>query len=795
MRLPYRLFTESVQCDDRHVGLPLRQRPTVHALRIIAFGMGIIAVFGFYGPASAQTLTKANTTTMNTALDWGGTSPTSTGTGVFTSVLSASNAANLSLGGDVSLRMIEFQNISGPVTIAAGNTLTLGAVTNSIRMDNANLTHDVTINAAVTGIGTVNVKSGRTLSLGGGGGALTAGGNISYSGLGTVRLTSGSFIGSPNVGIGDWASPGSSGLVLANSGTLSGNTNIGNALTGILRVDGANAVLSAPGGTTDITAGRANGRGLLQLEQGTIATSRNLYVGYQLTTSTANQGLFRMNGGTLSITGGGADGRLDILGSTTAIAGEGAFELAGGTASVRRVTLGNGSSIGHARMDVTGGTLFITGSGGAGIQFLGTGSATYSIALAGGTIGANGTWASSADMRLGTTNGSITFQAASSTGTAQNITLSGVVSNNGAQQGGLIKTASGTLTLSNANTFSGDTRVDGGTLALANVNAIQNSTLDIGSGAVSFTVAGTNTYALAGLKGSGNLGLGVNTITVGSGNANTTFSGGLSGSAASGLVKTGLGALTLNGASASFSGATSVAGGRLVVGPTGSLNATSGITVSAGAAFDTNASTALTVAPSLLGNGGGSRATLGGTGTINAALTLNNLGDTLSPGNSPGILPFGTSQNWSSFTYVWETNDFTGTTVGSAFDQISISGGLTLTGGTGSYLLDITSLTAGNLAGDVPNFSETNRSWTILTTTGGISGFDPATWTLSRANFASAPTATGSWALSQQGNNLVLGYVVVVPEPTAIVLAGGGLVVAAWCFVGRRRRSAPETRA
>jgi autotransporter-associated beta strand protein len=737
-------------------------------------------------PAMAQAITKANTTTMNTSADWGGTAPSSTTDGTFTNLVTAENLANMTLGDNVSLRSLIFNNINGPVTIAAGNTLTLENVTNSIRMDNANLNHDVTINAAVAGIGNIFVKSGRKLTLAGGG---TGGGSAITQGAGTVEFSAGSFSGFSAVNNGDWTSPGTSGLVLAGSGTLSGNANVGNAGTGILRINGSTAQLVAPNGNTDLIVGRGNtGRGLLQLDQGTITATRNFYVGYLMTTSTASTGIFRMNAGTLSMTAGTTDGRLDILGATTAIAGEGAFELTGGTASVRRVTLGNGSSIGHARMDVTGGALFITGNSGTGIAWLGTGSATYSITLAGGTIGANGDWSSSADMKLGTTNGSITFQAASSSGTARNITLSGVLSNNGEQAGGLMKTASGTLTLSNANTFSGDTRVDGGTLALANVNAIQSSTLDIGSGSVSFTVAGTNAYTVAGLKGSGNLGLGVNTVTVGGGNTNTTFSGALSGSAVSGLVKIGLGSLTLDGASTSFTGSTTISAGRLVVGPTGSINATSGISVSADAGFDYNSSTTLTVAPSLLGSGSSNRATLGGNGTINAALTLDNLGDTLSPGNSPGIMPFGTSQTWNSFTYLWETNNFVGTTAGTDFDQIAITGSLNLTGGIGAYLLDITSLTAGNATGDVGGFSDVSRSWTILTTTAGITGFDANNWTLSTANFTSSPAATGSWELKQQGNNLVLDFIA-VPEPTGMALAGCGMLFLAWRAIGQRRRS------
>ena len=99
--------------------------------------------------------------------------------------------------------------------------------------------------------------------------------------------------------------------------------------------------------------------------------------------------------------------------------------------------------------------------------------------------------------------------------------------------------------------------------------------------------------------------------------------------------------------------------------------------------------------------------------------------DKLAPGNSPGIQEYTVGQTWNSFTYQWETNNFTGTTAGTDFDQLGINGALTLTGAAAnSYALDMLSLTALNATGIVPNFTETNRQWTILTATGGITGFN-----------------------------------------------------------------------
>jgi autotransporter-associated beta strand protein len=251
------------------------------------------------------------------------------------------------------------------------------------------------------------------------------------------------------------------------------------------------------------------------------------------------------------------------------------------------------------------------------------------------------------------------------------------------------------------------------------------------------------------------------------------------------LSKNGSGRWVLSGVN-TYTGSTSVTAGTLQIGPTGSINSTSAITLN-GATAELRYNSATALAKSLTLTQG----TLSGTGTIASAVTANSLAAAFSPGNSPGIMPFGTSQAWESFTYLWETNDFLGTTAGTHFDQITIAGSLALTGSAGSYLLDITSLTSGNIAGDVGNFSDTNRSWTILTTTGGISGFDPAQWTISTANFTSNPAATGSWSISNVGSDLVLNFVV-VPEPATLTLACMGAVLAG--LAARRRRSPADRR-
>jgi len=248
------------------------------------------------------------------------------------------------------------------------------------------------------------------------------------------------------------------------------------------------------------------------------------------------------------------------------------------------------------------------------------------------------------------------------------------------------------------------------------------------------------------------------------------------------MTKGTSGTVTLS-ANNTFTGATAVNAGTLII--SGSISNNSSLTVAAGAQLRYNSASARTGTLTLSGNGSASRAVLGGTGSINTAVTLNNLGDTLSPGNSPGQQAYWVNQTWDSLTYLWEVNNFTGTTAGTDFDRINITGNLTLTGGTGAYQLDITSLTGLNANGNVGNFSEVNRSWTILTTTTGISGFNAANWTLLTTNFTSSPAYTGTFSLAQVSNDLVLSYA--VPEPSTWALLAASLTTV--IILRRRRRT------
>ena len=406
-----------------------------------------------------------------------------------------------------------------------------------------------------------------------------------------------------------------------------------------------------------------------------------------------------------------------------------------------------------------------------------------------------------------------------------NTLISGVIANNtgnvAGQNGSIIKSGAGKLTLSNtASTYTGATQILASVMevaALANggtassigqsTNAASNlvfgaptATLRYNGSSDAVTNRGFTLSSGAGggatieSSGSGTLTID-NTVAMAYGTADQTRLLTLGGTNTGAntfskvIANNGSGATTLTKADAgkwfisstnNYTGATNVNAGTLAITGSGSINASSGVTVAAGANFVYNSSTTMTSSISLSGAGTSSRSILGGAGTIGATVALNDLGDTLSPGNSPGIQTFTESQTWSSFSYDWEVNNFTGTTAGTDFDQLGLNT-LNLTGGAGSYILNVLSLTASNDAGNVPNFSEVSRSWTILTSSAGITGFDAANWSINTSGFIDP--ATGTWSLAQSGNNLVLSYNV-IPEPNVAALIGGLGVL----LILRRRR-------
>ncbi len=140
--------------------------------------------------------------------------------------------------------------------------------------------------------------------------------------------------------------------------------------------------------------------------------------------------------------------------------------------------------------------------------------------------------------------------------------------------------------LSGANRHSGDTIVTGGTLALGHTRALQGSTLGLTSlGSVRFSLAGANIYHLGALAGAGSLDLGNNTLSLGGTNLGALTDTVLSGTG--GVTKVGTGTQTFRTAQ-SYTGRTTLSGGKLELAGGGTLSGASTITFDGTSEFGIN---------------------------------------------------------------------------------------------------------------------------------------------------------------------------------------------------------------
>jgi autotransporter-associated beta strand protein len=201
------------------------------------------------------------------------------------------------------------------------------------------------------------------------------------------------------------------------------------------------------------------------------------------------------------------------------------------------------------------------------------------------------------------------------------IHIAGTVSGNGK---GIIKNGNGLiLTLSGANTYTGETRIDSGILDIANPLALQNSPIDTTSTATGTSTSGFRTtltsLAFGGLTGNQNLSSIFSTVSGGySSVANLTLNPGTNdspsysgvianGAAGMSLTKTGEGTQTLTGSN-TYTGPTILPAnsGTLDIGGAGRLGAgtyAGTISIGSGSAFEYSSSADQKLNGSISGTG------------------------------------------------------------------------------------------------------------------------------------------------------------------------------------------------
>ena len=216
-------------------------------------------------PASqAADRTKLNNTNnLNLGTSWtGGNLPDLKNMAVWTNTVTGANSSVL--GGDVYWQGIRIANPGGPVTIGAGNTLTLGAGQAGTSIDMSSATANLTIQSGLTAKSALgqlwNIGSGRTLTLNTGTFTRGAGATLNVQGAGSVVTTMTNFSTASLVNglIGPWATIGTG--TSASFATINGSNTIV-AATGTAAATAANVTDTTGAVNYDVAAVGALGAG------------------------------------------------------------------------------------------------------------------------------------------------------------------------------------------------------------------------------------------------------------------------------------------------------------------------------------------------------------------------------------------------------------------------------------------------------------------------------------------------------------------------------------------------------
>ncbi|MFT4054645.1 MAG: autotransporter domain-containing protein [Novosphingobium sp.] len=396
--------------------------------------------------------------------------------------------------------------------------------------------------------------------------------------IGTYTLTGGTLAGDATLDVGstiaaqagtvDGVLNGSATLTKSGSGTVTlagGNNYTGGTVVndGTLALVGAGTLGSSDGATTinggtlDLGAGSQAQASLTQAA-GTVQNGTLTIDTYTLTGGTLAGDTTLDVGSTIDAQAGTVDGGLNGSATLTK-SGSGTVTLAGNN-SYTGNTIVNDGTLTLAGSGTLGATSGSTTINGGTLDLGGTNQTQTSLTQGPATI-LNGTLA------LGTyviSGGTLTSTAAanvSNTIDARAGMIDGVLSGTAA----LIKTGSGEVTLTAANTFSGGTTIDAGTLFLANTGDIVAS-VAIGTAGTLDISAANGDRDLDTVTGAGTIALGVNTLTLTQ--AAGAYAGSISGTG--GLILSAGQGYALNGAS-TYTGGTALLTGSLSLGNSDAL--------------------------------------------------------------------------------------------------------------------------------------------------------------------------------------------------------------------------------
>ena len=466
--------------------------------------------------------------------------------------------------------------------------------------------------------------------------SVTGQSGITTYGQGSGSLTVGKFF----VGGAYFASNGTGTVNINTSGTLTAQS------TQSFTADGTG------GQNASIVVSRGTGSGTLNLENGTVVTAGDFWVG-NIGTGTVNQ-----TGGTVNV------GGLLLLSrnNNNTQAGVGTWNVSGtGVANIQNDLVvayaGNSSATGAMNINA-GGTVNVATTTERWVIVNRFDSIKGQLTVDGGTLNMN----ANVDLRFSTGNGVGTSFA--------------TVKNGGSIVGG----AGSVVDLMNANVAGNNTfNLDGGTLTISQVISTNNSgtaVFNFNGGVLKATLTTANFVDLGGAG---------QTAVVKSGGAFINSNGFnvtipqalLDGTGGGGLTKSGAGTLTLSAAN-TYTGATVVNAGTLALASAGSLASTS-FSIGNGATFDTSAKASFDL--SGVATTIGLDASTGG--FFNAGSGALTVGNSLSLNFSTASLVGGTAYNL--FDFGSRTGDFSSVNLtGSISSSLARSGSL-WTGTSGSF--------------------------------------------------------------------------------------------------------------
>jgi outer membrane autotransporter protein len=666
-------------------------------------------------------------------------------------VQSAFNLTNASILGNGALSLGTGSVLtvvgSSPVLIAA---TIAGTGTGAVAISGS----DVTYTGANTYSGTTTIGAGRQLSLGNGGttGTLGSGsvtnngqllfnrsnalvvtnvisgsGAVTQAGTGTTSLVgANTYTGPTTISVGTLSIGNNTPFGTLGSGAVIDNAtlqiNRTNALTIANDISGNGALVKLAGGTATLS-GTNSYSGTTTISAGLLVvgaggTTGTLGTGDVITAASSTLRFDRSDDITIAnvISGGGAVSKrgANIVTLTGANIFTGTTTISSGTLQV-----GNGGltgSLGSGNVNNTASLVFnrsnaltyggvISGTGsltqtGTGTTIL-TGANTYT----GGTTISAGTLQIGNGGTTGSVTGNIVDNSALVFNRSSALTYGGVISGTGS----IIQAGTGTTILTGANTYTGSTTISAGTLQAGATNVFaQNSAI---ASAATLDLNNFN-QTIGSLAGSGTVTLGTATLTTGTDNSSTTFSGAISGGG--GLTKIGAGTLNLR-ASNIYTGPTLIEAGTLSLTNNGSISASSRVV--ADGTFNISA---------LLG-AGTSIQSLAGSGVVTLGtknLTITNANDTFA-----GIIG-GTG-------------------------ALTIAGGTQTLSGTNNYA-GPTTVAGGTLrAGAIGTFSPASAYTVAAPGTLNLNGFNQTLGSLSNAgtvSFGSAPGTTLTIAGNYVGN-------------------------------------------